>query len=253
MLADPIRSYPRTKFWAAVSDELHVSHGLARNSRQCRDRFNLLFSRALLVPAGMRSTIVAPAGLPTTSTTATSTTNTTSATSTTTTKTPAPHPRSPPLFATASASRGIMASPTPHDYSSDIALESRLQTCVRRFRFGNGRSLELSNNGAESSATAATTPAPAASISATNPILESPPPPPRTGALHELIHPPDSPSQALVVRPEARFADLALIHSQLRHVNSVLDVLSTDVALLKTQVAHLQQYLTLPSDGAKQE
>ncbi|SCV01293.1 LAMI_0G10550g1_1 [Lachancea mirantina] len=47
LLRDPVRSYPRTKFWKAISDHMVLNHELHRNSRQCRDRFNLLFSRAV--------------------------------------------------------------------------------------------------------------------------------------------------------------------------------------------------------------
>ncbi|SCU98833.1 LAFA_0G20384g1_1 [Lachancea sp. 'fantastica'] len=255
MLADPIRSYPRTKFWASVSDELHLTHQLARNSRQCRDRFNLLFSRALLVPAELR--------------------------------------RSPPLSSNplpASVAAGPISRGTVYDESSEadlpipseMVLESRLQMCVRRFRFGNGRSLELNNSGnlnnninnnnnnnnssnnsnnlsiINASNAAAAADRLATTIASHGPVLESPPPPPRTGALHELIHPPDSPSQTTVARPEARFADLALIHSQLHHVHSVLGTLTTDVAQLKAQVTQLQQCLSQRDGGdesgcAKQE
>ncbi|SCU93603.1 LANO_0E04324g1_1 [Lachancea nothofagi CBS 11611] len=220
VLADPIRSYPRTKFWAAVSDELHVAHGLVRNSRQCRDRFNLLFSRALLVPTKASR----PASLPT--------------------ETAGPGanqvtPHEHLLHSRSHSHSHSHSQSLPHLHSqmdpaaaSEPVLEARLQACALRFRFGNGRSLELNINSP-----------PRANIVIVPPLLPSPPPPPRTGALHEVIHPPEPLEETSVAHPEPRFADLALIHSQLRHVNSVLDTLTADVSSLKTQVNDLQQYL----------
>ncbi|CEP62444.1 uncharacterized protein LALA0_S05e05798g [Lachancea lanzarotensis] len=242
MLADPIRSYPRTKFWASVSDELHAAHNLARNSRQCRDRFNLLFSRALLVPVELRRSPPLSSSIPL------------SSTSQTTTTTTGPMSRVPVYDESSEAD-----SPIP----SEVVLESRLQMCVRRFRFGNGRSLELNNNSNNSSNSSintanaidriSTVPGLATTATSNAPLLDSPPPPPRTGALHELIHPPDSPTQTPVTRPEARFADLALIHSQLHHVHAVLGTLTTDVAQLKAQVAQLQQCLPSRDSGGSVE
>lgn len=61
LLRDPLRSYPRTKFWNAVCCQLRRKHGLACNSRQCRDRFNLLFSKALVHKVDRRSGYREPA------------------------------------------------------------------------------------------------------------------------------------------------------------------------------------------------
>ncbi|SCU93363.1 LADA_0G02674g1_1 [Lachancea dasiensis] len=205
-LADPIRSYPRTKFWAAVSDELHATRGLARNSRQCRDRFNLLFSRELLVPMNVvRSS------------------SSTSVTSNDISGASASASTSGGGGGGSSSSTGGAI----ESNSIESVLEARLQMCVQRFRFGNGRSLELN--------AAPTTVGP----NILN--LESPPPPPRTGALHEVIHPTDLPTEQVPTsHPEPRFADLALIHSQLRHMHAALDVLTTEVTDLKSQVTELQ-------------
>ncbi|CEP64928.1 uncharacterized protein LALA0_S15e00562g [Lachancea lanzarotensis] len=38
---------PRGRFWLHISFELKNRHGLTRNKRQCRDRFNLLFWKAV--------------------------------------------------------------------------------------------------------------------------------------------------------------------------------------------------------------
>ncbi|SCU79063.1 LAME_0A07052g1_1 [Lachancea meyersii CBS 8951] len=40
-------SRPRGRFWLHISFELKTRHGLNRNKRQCRDRFNLLFWKAV--------------------------------------------------------------------------------------------------------------------------------------------------------------------------------------------------------------
>ena len=46
-LRGPANTRPRSRFWLHISFELKVRHGLARNKRQCRDRFNLLFWKAV--------------------------------------------------------------------------------------------------------------------------------------------------------------------------------------------------------------
>ncbi|CAR25389.1 KLTH0G18414p [Lachancea thermotolerans CBS 6340] len=46
-LRGPANTRPRSRFWLHISFELKVRHGLSRNKRQCRDRFNLLFWKAV--------------------------------------------------------------------------------------------------------------------------------------------------------------------------------------------------------------
>ncbi|CUS23194.1 LAQU0S08e04192g1_1 [Lachancea quebecensis] len=172
MLRDPVRSYPRTKFWSAVSESIHVTSGLSRNSRQCRDRFNLLFSRALLTDGQ-----------------------------------------------DAGASLGL---------GTDAPLNAKLAQCAARFRFGNGRSLELKQKRSH-------VPQPARAAQ-------------RGCAVHELIHPPEStagplpePKPLLAPMSKPAPADLTLIQTQLREVHRVLEALTSEVAGIQRQVQHLQQ------------
>lgn len=164
MLKDPVRSYPRTKFWAAVSDDLHVTARLPRNSRQCRDRFNLLFSRALLAEGP----------------------------------------------------------------SSDPALDAKLARCAARFRFGNGRSLELKSSAA-----------PSAPLPPSAPSIQ--PPAPRTCAVHELIHPPEATAASQQSQGTTVPApDVALINNHLCEVRRMLDSLTNEILTVQRQVQHLQ-------------
>ncbi|CAR30210.1 KLTH0H04356p [Lachancea thermotolerans CBS 6340] len=172
MLQDPVRSYPRTKFWSAVSESVHVSAGLTRNSRQCRDRFNLLFSRALLTDG---QDVGAGVGL-----------------------------------------------------GTDATLDAKLAQCTARFRFGNGRSLELKQRRSH---------------------VQAPTRVPQRGcAVHELIHPPEhtpgpmpEPGPLPSPAPGPTPADLSLIHTQLREVHRVLEALTAEVVGIQHQVRHLQQ------------
>ncbi|SCW01043.1 LAFE_0D03818g1_1 [Lachancea fermentati] len=47
LLLQTRKSKPRSRFWRHISSILHVQHCIGRNKRQCRDRFNLLFWKAL--------------------------------------------------------------------------------------------------------------------------------------------------------------------------------------------------------------
>lgn len=47
LLLIPSKSRPRSRFWHHISDELRQLHGFERNKRQCRDRFNLLYWKAV--------------------------------------------------------------------------------------------------------------------------------------------------------------------------------------------------------------
>lgn len=47
LLRDPKFSKPRKTFWDSIRRFLQDEHGIKRNTRQCRDRFNLLFTKAI--------------------------------------------------------------------------------------------------------------------------------------------------------------------------------------------------------------